>query len=229
MFKSTVLTMPGVSFVSTAGSHDKTISDITVIQNWPGPAKDAESAWKTPSRIAYHLENQEDTKLNRFGFDVTAKMKSYSWMKLLLDPERSTHYDDPSLARSEGQGVLRVPPGKTGLDVCADFLTEVATFAYDEIKKRMGEDVVLISPLEFWFTVPAVWSDRAKSATLRAAEKAAMNAKVLRNADATTFLIAEPEAAAVATIAGLTQGGSAQQIKVRTLSTTIISLETTYR
>lgn len=207
--------MTGVSFVSTAGSHEKVIGDINVVQNWPGPSNDAISSWKTPSRIAYKIENEAHTQQTRFGFDVTAKMKSYSWMKLLLDPERSTHFDDPSLAASEGQGVLRVPSGKTGIDVCTDYLTEIAIFAYDEIKKAMGEDVVQISPLEFWFTVPAVWSDRAKSATLQAAERAAMNARVLRKAEATTFLIAEPEAAAVATIAQITQGGSTQQIKVK--------------
>jgi hypothetical protein len=205
---------PGVSFVSTAGSHDKMIGDIDVVQNWPGPANDQALAWKTPSRIAYQSDNQKFTK-TRWGFEVTAKAKAYSWMKLLLDPEQSTKFDDPSLAASEGHGVLRTPPGKTAIDLCADYLTEIAVFAYEELKRKMGEDVVAVSPLEFWFTVPAVWSDRAKSATLRAAEKAAKNAQVLRSASVSSFLIAEPEAAAVATLATITQGGSTLQVKVR--------------
>jgi hypothetical protein len=184
-----------------------------VVQNWPGPANDQALAWKTPSRIAYQSDNQKFTK-TRWGFEVTAKAKAYSWMKLLLDPEQSTKFDDPSLAASEGHGVLRVPPGKTAIDLCADFLTEIAIFAYEELKRKMGEDVVAVSPLEFWFTVPAVWSDRAKSATLRAAEKAAKNAQVLRSASVSSFLIAEPEAAAVATLALITQGGSTLQVKV---------------
>lgn len=202
-----------MSFVSTAGSHDKMIGDIDVVQNWPGPANDQALAWKTPSRIAYRSDNQKFTR-TRWGFEVTAKAKAYSWMKLLLDPEQSTKFDDPSLAASEGHGVLRVPPGKTAIDLCADYLTEIAIFAYEELKRKMGEDVVAVSPLEFWFTVPAVWSDRAKSATLRAAEKAAKNAQVLRSASVASFLIAEPEAAAVATLALITQGGSSLQVKV---------------
>lgn len=144
-------------------------------------------------------------------------MKSYTWMKLLLDPQQATRFDDPALeilARSEGHGVLKLPPDMTAVDLCADFLTEIATFAYSELKRVLGAHVVDISPLEFRFTVPAVWSDRAKADTMRAAAKAARNSKVFRSSEVSTFLIAEPEAAAVATIAHLTQGGSLQQIKV---------------
>lgn len=135
-------------------------------------------------------------------------------MKLLLDSEQSSKYDDPSLVASEGSGVLRLPPGKTAVDVCADYLTGVAAFAYKELSREFGEEVVAISPLEFWFTVPAVWSDRAKQDTLHAAEVAAKNAKVFSTLEASTYLIPEPEAAAVAAISDITQGGSALQVEV---------------
>ena len=109
---------------------------------------------------------------------------------------------------------------KSAVVVVTDFLLEIYRWIINYLERRISAVVLDVTPMEFWFTVPAVWSDRAKSATLKAAERAAMNAKVLRKAEATTFLIAEPEAAAVATIAQITQGGSTQQIKVRYLRTT---------
>lgn len=157
----------GVSYVSTAGNHSKGLGDIKVVQNWPGPVKDADLAWKTPSRIAYLSDNPALAR-NNWGFEVSAKQKTFAWMKLLLDSEQKTKYDDPSLTASEGHGVLRLPQGRTAVDICADYLTEVAKFTYEELKKEIGEDVLRVSPLEFWFTVPAVWSDRAKADTLRA-------------------------------------------------------------
>jgi molecular chaperone DnaK (HSP70) len=206
--------LAGVSYVSTAGKHSKGLADIKVVQNWPGPVKDADLAWKTPSRIAYSSENPSLAK-SAWGFEVSAKHQAFAWMKLLLDSEQSTKYDDPSLTASEGHGVLRLPSGKTTVDLCADYLTEVAKFAYEELKKEFGPHVVSTSPLEFWFTVPAVWSDRAKADTMRAVKKAANNAEVFEALEVSTYLVPEPEAAAVATISDITQGGSTQQVKVR--------------
>jgi hypothetical protein len=188
----------------------KSLSDVHCIRDWPGPGRDADFAWKTPSRIAYASEN--GLTKDSWGFEVMPKMKSYSWMKLLLDPNQATKYDDPTLKASEGQGVLATPRGRTAVDLCGDYLGHVAAFAYDALKQKISPDILAVCPLEFWFTVPAVWSDRAKTDTLRAAEKAAMNADVFRDAMVSTFLIAEPEAAAVATVSAITEGGARQQI-----------------
>lgn len=141
-------------------------------------------------------------------------MKSYAWMKLQLDPAEATKYDDPSLADSEGSGVLARPINKSAVDICADYLTEVAKFAYQSLARRISVEVLEATPIEFWFTVPAVWTDRAKADTMRAARKAAVQARLHFHEDTQVSLIREPEAAAVATISYLTQGGSEQQIKV---------------
>ena len=183
-----------------------------VIRDWPGPSKDADYAWKVPSRIAY--ANDTGLKQDCWGFGVTPRMKSYSWMKLRLDPEQTRKYDDPTLVTSEGSGVLRLPSGKTAVDVCGDYLAHVAVFAYDMLKQKMSPDVLALSPLEFWFTVPAVWSDRAKADTFRAAQLAGKKADLFKDGTVSFFLIAEPEAAAVATISTLTEGGMRHQIKV---------------
>lgn len=202
-----------MSWIESAGSHLKSIHDVHVIRDWPGPGRDADYAWKAPSRIAYAKENgalQQDC----WGFEVMPKVRSYTWMKLLLDREQASKYDDPTLRKSEGQGVLALPQGKTAIDVCADYLANVAVFVHDVLKQKLSPEVLALCPLEFWFTVPAVWSDKAKSDTLRASQHAAKKAGIFKDANISTFLIAEPEAAAVATISALTEGGARQQIKV---------------
>lgn len=140
-------------------------------------------------------------------------MKSYAWMKLLLDPEQATKFDDPSLAASQGEGILTKPPGKSAVDLCADYLSEVAAFAYTSLAKRVSLEILQVTPLDFWFTVPAVWSDRAKHDTLQAARRAAKKASLRAHPDSRVFLIREPEAAAIATLSNLTQGGVNQQVK----------------
>ena len=178
----------------------------------PGPGRDGDYSWKTPSRLAYKEENE--SRSNAWGFEVLPRMKSYTWMKLLLDPDLATKYDDPGLISSEGAGVLTRPDWKDAVELCADFLGEVASFAYQSLVKRISAATLAATPLDFWFTVPAVWSDKAKIDTFRAARMAARKAQVNFHADARLFLIPEPEAAAIATISGLIQGGSQRQIRV---------------
>ena len=69
-------------------------------------------------------------------------------------------------------------------------------------------------PIDFWITVPAVWSDRAKADTLKAVRQAARQARVTIHPHSQVFLICEPEAAAVAALSALTQGNSQAQVKI---------------
>lgn len=178
------------------------------MRTWPGPGREADSVWKTPSRIAYSTENPGMTA-HQFGYQVTPKMKSYSWTKLLLDRNsRATEYDDPSLKGTEGDGMLRLPPGKTAEEVVTDYLHEIYNWIFNMISNRISVEVLAMTPMEFWFTVPAIWSDRAKSATIMAAKNAGFAG---RDADSIR-LIPEPEAAGVATLKGLAEGSSATKI-----------------
>ncbi|EMF08039.1 actin-like ATPase domain-containing protein [Sphaerulina musiva SO2202] len=204
-------TFTGVSHVSTAGAHEKTLDDVEAINDWPGFGRDGDFAMKTPTRLAY---SDDPAAQNPWGYYVRPGMKSYSWMKLLLDPTQASKFDDPGLAGSEGSGVLRKPLNKTAVDVCADYLTEVAKYAWKALTKRYTIEVLKATPIEFWLTVPAVWSDKAKHDTLRAARKSAKQAKLECHPDSQIFLIREPEAAAVAVLSDMTKGASEEQIKV---------------
>lgn len=126
----------------------------------PGPGRGGDASWKCPTRIAYGSDNGSAN--NSWGFEVKPGPKSYAWFKLLLDEQQALRYDHPSSTTIDGRDTTTKPAGKSAVDLCADFLAEVATFAYKSMARRVTEEVLKSTPLDFWFTVPAMWSDRAK-------------------------------------------------------------------
>ncbi|KAH7135278.1 hypothetical protein B0J11DRAFT_156863 [Dendryphion nanum] len=197
-------TYTGVSYIYSTDAASSTIKDVHDIQNFPGAGRDANAVWKTPSRIAYASEN-DGCNSNRFGFQVTPKMKSYSWTKLLLDQTaRATGYDDPSLKKSEGEGMMKLPPAKCASDVATDFLKELHAWIISYLEKRISPEILAATPMEFWFTVPAIWSDHAKDAT----RKAALAAGFGSHGEDSIFLIPEPEAAGISTLKSLSDTGA---------------------
>jgi molecular chaperone DnaK (HSP70) len=200
----------GVSYVPSSG----TVRDIIVIQEWPGPSRITELVWKTPSRIAYATDVENEAILggqNAIGYQVTAKMKSYTWFKLLLDRTQATKFDDPGLTTSEGLGVLRIPTDNTVRGVVSDYLREVYQHTMKYLENKMSHEVLDVTNIEFWFTVPAIWSDAARADTMDAARLAGFGSRRGDNIN----LIPEPEAAAISTLSGITSDGSEVQVEVR--------------
>ncbi|KAL3461817.1 hypothetical protein BJX64DRAFT_260157 [Aspergillus heterothallicus] len=186
-------TFTGASYVSSKASD---IKDIVVISSWPGPARDIDTAFKTPSRIAYAAENPRVNK-DRWGYQVEPGMVANSWTKLLLDQSSPlTEYDDSALESASETGIMRLPEGKTAVDVVSDYLKQVYDHIMKTIAKSITEDQLKMTPLEFWFTVPAIWSDSAQNATRTAAKRAGFAGSFFRLSDK-VFMISEPEAAAI--------------------------------
>jgi hypothetical protein len=75
--------------------------------------------------------------------------------------------------------------------------------------------------MECWITLPAIWSDEAKDATLAAAKKAGFGNRVGDE----VFTIAEPEAAAIATLKGYAAPNAPNPIKVSQYAIIIPSSE----
>ncbi|TGO11634.1 hypothetical protein BTUL_0105g00240 [Botrytis tulipae] len=183
-------TFSGVSYVT---SDRAGIEDITIMSPWPG---DPHVSWKTPTRIAYSQENPK-LKNNKWGFEVNPKMISYSWTKLLLDKNSAAkEHDDPSLTGMEGSGMLPLPPFRDAAGVCEDFLREVYTHVSKKLRQQMTDLTFENTPMECWVTLPAVWSEEAKDATLNAAKNAGFGNRPRDE----IYTIAEPEAAAIATL-----------------------------
>ncbi|PYI36946.1 actin-like ATPase domain-containing protein [Aspergillus indologenus CBS 114.80] len=185
----------GVDY-GTTYTGDTDLRDIKHICNWPGPTKETEIVFKAPSRIAYP-DGDLPAAVPKWGYEVQPGMTAYSWTKLLLDSDTPwTQYDDSTLEYASQTGILQLPPGRTAIGVVADYLTQVYQFTLKTLAKQITEQALRITPIEFWFTVPAIWSDKAMDATRTAALRAGFGPSASRPEDR-IFLISEPEAAAV--------------------------------
>jgi hypothetical protein len=182
----------------------KGIEDVVIIKEWDnyGNNPNPGNAVKAPSVIAYQSENpDEDCSEDQWGFAADG-LKSYSWTKLLLGKEsRALDPNDPSVRKLFGPGHLQTPLGKGAKDVVTDYLR----FLYSHFMKKIERSesghgnatvAIGITPIEFWVTVPAIWTDAAKTATLEAASAAGFGSRPIDSIK----IITEPEAAALAVL-----------------------------
>jgi molecular chaperone DnaK (HSP70) len=124
----------------------------------------------------------------RWGFQLRADEPRLRCVKLFLDPGQQL---PPFISESEIQDLL-VKCGKDAVSVVADYLHQVYNHTHDELSKRYGELFMRTTQIQWVLTVPAIWSDAAKDATLAAARRAGLGPELT--------LISEPEAAAVYTL-----------------------------
>jgi molecular chaperone DnaK (HSP70) len=141
-------------------------------------------------------------------------MVTYSWTKLLLDRNTPITRFDGALEEASGMGMFRLPPERNAVQVVGDYLSKVYQHILHCLAKEITEEILQITPLEFWFTVPAMWSDQAKHATLQAARLAGFGGRPERLED-TISLVPEPEAAAIAAIRKTTTDGMGFSVKVK--------------
>ncbi|KAK0647227.1 Chaperone protein DnaK [Lasiodiplodia hormozganensis] len=180
-------TFSGISYVT---SNETGADNIEVINQWPGTS---ETVSKVPTKIAYASQN-DNINVDKWGFAVTATMVSYMWTKLLLDGSTPlTEFDDPALKDISGEGMLKLPPNRSARQVCSDYLKGLHAYMVDTLCKRFSTELYSITPVEYWITIPAIWSDAAKDATRSAALEAGFGCRPLDQVN----LIPEPEAAAI--------------------------------
>jgi molecular chaperone DnaK (HSP70) len=198
-------TYTGVAYAHTAGilgnAENMTTMDmkraaekIHVIRTWPNQSN--YFAEKTPSIIAYH------TSPPTWGAKVKAKDKpQVAHFKLGLQENLGEHYFKKSLPNATPSilgGYLSNHnwrhedfPHKEAVDYVGDYLKCVRDHVLKEIlPSRYGEQFLKNQQTSYVLTVPAIWSDKAKELTRKAAITAGIPAKKL-------MLISEPEAAAL--------------------------------
>lgn len=124
----------------------------------------------------------------RWGFQVPTLADSIHGLKLLLDESQETRYG-PSRRSKDLLHAL----GKDPVDVASDYFRGLFAAVQEIQIRRLGESYIKSATYRIILTVPAVWSDGAKDATLRAAENAGLGQYQLS-------LISEPEAAALYTL-----------------------------
>jgi len=133
--------------------------------------------------------------VTKWGYEVEPADGRIQYIKLLLDLRQELpHW----VSRTELDQQLKTH-AKTATSAAADYLTKLHEMARTELVKRYGEDFVESTSIEYILTVPAVWSDAAKHATVCAAQMAGLG-EDLR-------MISEPEAAAVYSLSTMKSSG----------------------
>lgn len=169
--------------------------------SWPG--SNGITSDKVPTEIAYTLPAadetltlaQQDSKVAdpatiRWGFQFKPEETRLRCIKLFLDRNQKL----PQFVSPLDTAAQLRKCNKTVMDAVSDYLTQLYKHTMDTLTRRYGESFMASTETEFVLTVPAVWSDGAKNATLQAAESAGMGSRhELR-------MISEPEAAAVYTL-----------------------------
>ncbi|KAG6170156.1 hypothetical protein E4U51_001083 [Claviceps purpurea] len=155
------------------------------IMNWPGNRGIA--APKIPTILEY---SEEEPIGFRWGASVNKSSGGIVAIKLLLDPKQERPLYLPAThTRTE----LRALP-KAPIEIAADFMRAIYEHALEEIASAVPKAYMDICQKEFVLSVPAVWSDAAKNATLKAAELAGIES---------ITVVKEPEAAAMYSIKSL--------------------------
>lgn len=194
----------GTTYSGVAAAYSATPDDIDIIKTWPGG--NGITSDKVPTEIAYEpvpsasepspispIDGPADalpSKNIRWGFQFKPEETRLRCIKLFLDRnQKLPHFVSPL----ETAAQLR-KCDRTVMDAVSDYLTRIYEHTMETLNRRYGESFVSSTKVEFVLTVPAVWSDAAKNATLQAAERAGMGSRHELK------LISEPEAAAVYTL-----------------------------
>ncbi|EFY98456.2 Hsp70 family protein [Metarhizium robertsii ARSEF 23] len=171
-------TYSGVAFCFANQDNTKPAA----IMDWPGDH--GISVPKIPTVVAY---GKQPHGFFKWGASVAELDTGIIGIKLLLDPEQERPTYLPS---TNAQRDIRMLP-KQPVEIAADFMGAIYKHALDEISKTVPKAYMDLCSKEFVLSVPAVWSDAAKNATLLAAKRAGIHP---------VTLIKEPEAAALHTV-----------------------------
>ncbi|KAK6510614.1 hypothetical protein TWF506_009717 [Arthrobotrys conoides] len=164
---------------------------------------------KTPTEIRYFADGKESLWGAEASLPCERRQAKdpapvYSRFKLLLDPTiyAGVYADRPkpwSFRRRledlklEDSTSIKLPPGKTAIDVSSDYLKLLYNDLMNHRLRKRYPDTLDITPIEFVFTIPAIWSHKAQEATRYAAKTAGFSSRALDSLS----LVSEPEAAAM--------------------------------
>jgi len=197
----------GTTYSGVAAVYSATPDDVDIIKTWPGG--NGITSDKVPTEIAYDEVPSQQPESNgdangepvpqniRWGFQFKPEEPRLRCIKLFLDRNQKL---PPFVSPLSTAAQLRKCE-RTVMDAVSDYLTKIYEHTMETLQRRYGETFISQTPVEFVLTVPAVWSDAAKNATLQAAERAGMgNRHELK-------LISEPEAAAFYTLKTIQPNG----------------------
>ncbi|GKZ59285.1 hypothetical protein AnigIFM49718_005154 [Aspergillus niger] len=180
-------TFSGVAFAFATNNEAR--EDI--ITEWPG------AGTHTKQKIPTVLYYDQYQKVVGWGPDIADALaptgypkqgvQKVEWFKLQLMLSGNTYIDPINLPP--------LPPGKSEIDVAADYLFKLRQAMRAQLQKTLGEVFTREERnIRYYITVPAIWNDAGKAAT----RAAALQAGFLRDEnDNRLTLVSEPEAAAL--------------------------------
>ncbi|PBP17643.1 hypothetical protein BUE80_DR011587 [Diplocarpon rosae] len=145
------------------------------IDSWPSSLEIDEtvSCAKVPTQIRYIPQGTQ------WGFQIPSIVDRHQWFKLGLE---------------EGHAVSEGEQSSPEVLTRA-YLAKLYDYLMATLERKVGTETLQNTPMEFYLTVPAIWTEAAKDKTLGAFRAA--------RPDAAAFIVSEPEAAAVYALQGL--------------------------
>jgi len=180
----------------TGLSPDQLRDKVTVLKSWPGVA--GSYTEKVPSTLAYNSSGQ----VIAWGGKVSSSHPiTVSHFKLGLQEGMSEHYafgKRPEAQRNSIEKMLSrgawentMLNDKEAYDHVENFLKEIREYVVTEaLPKDFGKAFLDSVSIRYVLTVPAIWSEKAKDLTQKAAHRIGI-------LDPDLTMITEPEAAAL--------------------------------
>ncbi|EAT85318.2 hypothetical protein SNOG_07852 [Parastagonospora nodorum SN15] len=190
----------GTTYSGVAAVYSASPEDIDIIKTWPGG--NGITSDKVPTEIGYSeatTQSGSTSSLETFtrpaqtikwGFQFKPEETRLRCVKLFLDRNQKL----PCFVSPLETAAQLRKYEKTVMEAVSDYLAQIYKHTMETLTRRYGQAFMGMTMVQFVLTVPAVWSDSAKDATLKAAEKAGMGKRHELQ------LISEPEAAAVYTL-----------------------------
>ena len=118
---------------------------------------------KCPTLIKY-----EGTNDFKWGFELDRVTQGrIEGVKLLLDPDQPKPIYAPCINSEAELKKL----GKPAIDVASDYINAIFLYALRKIESKYPRNYLDMLDKQYVLSVPAVWSDKAKDATLKVGAK----------------------------------------------------------
>lgn len=170
---------------------------IYTVRDWEGRLPGRAVSNKVPTLIAF---DDQDGNRPRWGFDIPARLteKTLRFVKLLLEPKILRKVSSRNTAVSPevtGELLRTSVPVRSPVEVAAQYVKCLWEHAKRQIIRHISQTTFNYAEKVILFTVPAVWSERAKHNTYMIAVGAG-----LADPEYSLQMISEPEAAAIAVL-----------------------------
>ncbi|KAI9048312.1 hypothetical protein LZ554_008106 [Drepanopeziza brunnea f. sp. 'monogermtubi'] len=165
----------GTTYSGIAWATARHGSDIILINEWPSHNPESNGTDKVATEIRYTPEGIE------WGYQIPPTVQRHQWFKLDIGNRQLAGLGQP----------------KTAKELASDYMRELYRHLMCMLRRTFEADVLSTLTLEFCLTVPAIWQEAEKEATLQAFRSSGVGR------DANVLLASEPEAAAIYTLKAL--------------------------